>query len=457
MGKYITLGKYNKLYKYICYFLLVHLIYEYLFDGNLPDQIKIKNLKPNDFPKNILFQESLNYIGTLIISFFVYRYEKSQIEENDDSKSIKVANTFSSKKLKKTSTGITLIYNDINDYLSDSKISISFICILLTLSVQIMNQLYIINLRGLDFWMFEILFISIISSFMFGREIYKHKKLAIFFITFFPCLFKFFSVIAIINNKNEKTIFKEYKWIIPVGVILFLLVTFLRDFSICKIKYFLEYQYYSPNQILIVYAIYGALICFITSIISTCIKCADKNKFENINLICSVNMTRTISNDDNFETIYYYDNIKIFIRDLWRKERAGYINFLYVILIIFKIIMFYLLKLFSILIIKKLNQVYLICSTSIFYFFLRLLRIIFSLILADDHSIDVKFYELMAELFSIIGIVFYLELVEFNFCGLNYNLKKNITIRSLDESSIKEFFEDDNENDKQRMTEMSDI
>jgi hypothetical protein len=264
-------------------------------------------------------------------------------------------------------------------------------------------------------------------------------------------------VIAIINNKNEKTIFKEYKWIIPVGVILFLLVTFLRDFSICKIKYFLDYQYYSPNQILIVYAIYGALICFIASIISTCIKCADKNKFENINLICSVKMNRTISNDDNFETIYYYDNIKIFIRDLWRKERTGYINFLYVILIIFKIIMFYLLKLFSILIIKKLNQVYLICSTSIFYFILRLLRIIFSLILADDPSIDVKFYELMAELFSIIGIAFYLELVEFNFCGLNYNLKKNITIRSLDESSTKEFFEDDNENDKPRMTEMSDI
>ena len=63
----------------------------------------------------------------------------------------------------------------------------------------------------------------------------------------------------------------------------------------------------------------------------------------------------------------------------------------------------------------------------------------------------------MAELFSIIGIIFYLELIEFNFCGLNYNLKKNITIRSIDESYLGTIINDDNESEGQRASELSDI
>ena len=91
-------------------------------------------------------------------------------------------------------------------------------------------------------------------------------------------------------------------------------------------------------------------------------------------------------------------------------------------------------------------------------FFLRFLRIIFSFIFNGGDSLYVKFYELMAELFSIIGIIFYLELIEFNFCGLNYNLKKNITIRSLDESYLGNIInDDDNESEGQRITELSEI
>ena len=52
------------------------------------------------------------------------------------------------------------------------------------------------------------------------------------------------------------------------------------------------------------------------------------------------------------------------------------------------------------------------------------MRVLFSLILKNDKSIYVKFYELLAEFFSIIGITFHPEPIEFNFCGLNYDLKK---------------------------------
>ena len=41
-----------------------------------------------------------------------------------------------------------------------------------------------------------------------------------------------------------------------------------------------------------------------------------------------------------------------------------------------------------------------------------------------DESIDVA---------SIFGLLFYLEMIEFNFCGLNFNLRKNIIIRGKEE------------------------
>ena len=382
MGKFITLGKWNKLYIYIIYYLIIQLIYEYLFDGNLPRQIKIKYLEPEAFPKNILVQESFNYLGTFLFSIILYRYEISQIEEKKENKekvdnqdknnqsylesdnsSLSSYSSSPSIKIKKTNTSdIQLIYNDINEFNIASGLSIGLITILLALSVEIMNQLYVMNLRGLDFWMFEILFISFISHLMFGKQVYKHKKFAICFITVIPCLFKILSIIAIIKTDEEKTIFKEYKaLVIPLGIFVFLLATLLRDYSICKIKYFLDYKYASINRILIIYGFYGSLICFISSTISTVTKCKDVEEFKNIALICHVNITK------NDNEALYYDHFKDYFKDIWRDNRVAGENCIYIILMILKIFISYLIKLFSILIIKKLNQVYLICSTSIFY------------------------------------------------------------------------------------------
>ena len=147
MGNFITLGKWNKLYIYIIYYLIIQLIYEYLFDGNLPRQIKIKYLEPEAFPKNILVQESFNYLGTFFFSIILYRYEISQIEGNKENKekvdnqdknnqsylesdnsSISSHSSSHSIKIKKTNiSDIQLIYNDINEFYIASGLSIGLI------------------------------------------------------------------------------------------------------------------------------------------------------------------------------------------------------------------------------------------------------------------------------------------------------------------------------------------
>ena len=52
----------------------------------------------------------------------------------------------------------------------------------------------------------------------------------------------------------------------------------------------------------------------------------------------------------------------------------------------------------------------------------------------------------IANLINLLGIIFYLELIEFNFCGLNYNLKKNILERSIQDSNIELFKDNIEEN-----------
>ena len=43
-------------------------------------------------------------------------------------------------------------------------------------------------------------------------------------------------------------------------------------------------------------------------------------------------------------------------------------------------------------------------------------------------------FDLLSQFFSLLGTIIYLELVELNFWGLNYDLKKNINFRAKSEA-----------------------
>lgn len=444
MGKYITLGKCSILYKYIWYYILFQIIYDYLFDYNLPNELKLSYLRPENYPKNILVQEGFNYLGTFIFSILFYSYEISKIKRKRKSQEISELNY---SFISKSSIDIKLIYNDYEKGLV-SPLYINLIIILLTISAQLMNTFFIINLNGLNFWMFEVLFISYLSFNIFDVPIYKHKKLAICFIMFFPSIFKSLSVVEIFKNDYEQRIYKNYIWFIPIGVISFLLITCIRDYSICKIKWLIDYKYISPNRLIITYGIVGSLICFIASIFTTIIKCVDKNTFKNIDLICNAHLK--VENEE----IFYYDHFLFYFKDIWRENRN---NFIYIILIIIKIFLFFMVKLFSILIIKNLDQVFFICSTSIYYFIIRTLKLFTSLFI-EVKNLKIQLYEVLAEFFSFLGIIVYLELIELNFWKLNYNLKRTISNRSKNESRMSSICsEEDIIEEDQRNTDLDEL
>ena len=237
------------------------------------------------------------------------------------------------------------------------------------------------------------------------------------------------------NEDEEKKIYTKYKYIIPFVILGFLFNEFFRDYSYCKIKWFLDYKYISNLKFLIWYGLVGAIFCFIFSIISSNVKCTVNNK-DNEEIFCK--------KKEN-STIYYYDSFSIYFNDLFRSKRKRFINALYFLLFLISIILAFLVKLFSIIIIQNLNPAFYICSISIYYFVNLILKYALKIEILSEAFTKKNIFINLAELTNILGIIYYLELIEFNFCGLNYNMKKNILIRSRLESTIIKMDEEEGE------------
>ena len=300
------------------------------------------------------------------------------------------------------------------------------------MSYSINNIFNNIGFYEFDYWTFEILFISLLNSFIFKKEIYLHQKVAIIFILIFSTSLIIISNIFLLKDKEkEKKLYKENTWTIPIIIISFLLSDFIKNYSYCKMKWFLDFKYISPIKMLIWYGFFGTIINFILSIISSFIKCGDKNSFEYIDSIC-----KTYKIDSNNETIYYYDSFSIYFRSLWRKERKNLTNVFYIILILIRIIIYFIKELFFILIIQKLNPIFFICSVSIFYFVIESFNHITNYYFDRENFEEYEIFTTLAEFFNILGTIYYLELIELTVCGLSYNLKKNILIRSIEETNI---------------------
>ena len=85
MGKYISLGEYNKLYKYIWSYLILRFLTTYIFSNNfIFDQFKVDSLK--DFPDSYFITSQFNYLGFIVISpilIFISKFlNKKKVDED---------------------------------------------------------------------------------------------------------------------------------------------------------------------------------------------------------------------------------------------------------------------------------------------------------------------------------------------------------------------------------------
>ena len=427
MAKYITFGKYNKINKYICLYIILRLIFEYLFGNNFEKEIRLLNT--DNLPKSILIQDGFNYLFIFIFSkiFLKYfNYESQQTKKDFDE---------GSEKNK-------LIYNEFENNVSE--ITIILIIFSLILSDQLDNTFFNLNLKGLNYWMLEIIFICIFTSKIFKVPIYKHKKFSLIFIVIFCSIMKILSIVFRMFDSHKKRIYQEITWIIPIAIISYILITLQRAYSYCKTKWLFELKFISPLKLLTLYGFFGAIFCFILSIIPTLIPC--NKSFSQIELICTLTTKDTL----NDSTIYYYENYIIYFKHLWNDEKI-YINIIYLFLFVLKIFLCFLIKLYLMLIIYNLSPEYLICSNCLLYFIIELADFILFVIKIKKEESSFRIYKFFGSLnqfICLLGCIIYLEIIELNFCGLNNNLKKNIMERSMEEINAIKLYEENEKDDE---------
>ena len=399
---YIQLGSYNKYYKYIIFQVICNLLYNFTYGlnhGSIYTPISFFK-KQNNFHSHQTINNIFYYFGTFLFSLILYKFDPNtkkinKSNENDNSSTIKLIR-FKNKNIKK-------------EY---------YIIILVSFLWVIHEQLIISYYSNfyfdyLDYWTLEILITYYISKKMFNIVIYKHQQFAIFFNSVLCSLFLLLPLILSLISKKEN-ILKSHPVLIPIGIIFFLIIILIRSYTNCKIKWISDLKDINVYKILIFYGIIGSVICFIVSLITTFVEC-NNAKY----IICPV------INDNK----KYFENFIIYYEDFSSSI------IIYIVLTFFIIIFGFLKTLFYIIIVKYLTPIHAIVLPSIYFFLVVIILGIYSLItkIDNDDMNEIEFIsnfcDTIAFFLAIMGILIYSELIELNFCQLNYNLRNNIIKR----------------------------
>ena len=424
MGGYISFGKYKSNYNFMLFYLLSQLVDLFLFQKDY--FYKLGSFDKTLVPSHKLIQEMCNYIGIFFFSIILLIYEnflkrrrKRNDNENSSTSSKNNSNYYTSK----------LIYKDLLKG-NVSLIKIILVIFLFFLARQVSVTFYKFGLGGLDFWMFEMFFISIISSKIIGIPIYKHQKISVYFVLIVCGIMKIITICLTANDSSHK-IYKIYKILIPIGILLFIINIYINAYVTCKIKWLMDLKYISPNKLLIIYGLMGTIICGLICIITTFVPCKDTIiSFDEMVRICSQNIT----NESENKTYYYYDSFIVHHKKIFPENESNFYAFKNICLIIMKSITIFLVNLYLLLILKYLSPLFFICARFIYYFFVELVNIITPAVQKKEIEQE-TFFDFFSQFFGILGILVYIEFIELNFCNLNYNLKKNIIDRSLSDVS----------------------
>lgn len=337
----------NKYYIYIVFISLAKIIDSFLYGNNYND-VKLAN---DGFSKHILMHRLFGYIGTVILSIILRKNEKKKNRQINNNARHKL-----------------IYYN-----LENKKLGMeSYIRISLMLSIWIIIERiidsYFMVLENLDFWMFELLIISILNLKLNKKKLYGHQILGII-LNSFCSIFKILAIAKSIDKNVSGILYTERPILyISLGTIFYIILLIMRAYIYITINYYMEVKYISATKIIKIFGIIGLIICSIVFILSTFINCI--KTFSISNYICKV----------YYNNNYYFDNfISIFNNTYidYEDEKKNLIIFREIVREIFIILLgfltFFASKYYSLLV----KEIYLLYM----YFFLFQLYLYFNQLL----------------------------------------------------------------------------
>ena len=419
----ISFGKINKSLLFILLMSISMVINQYLYGftyiecfykmniyKSLYNAIIDKN--KTDFPHHRLFDPLFSYVGVILLSLFIPKQKEKEenIEENDED-DITRMRAYSSITL-----APKLIHNGLKNYLQNKKGFIIFILILILWIIEEnLILIYVDIFQDLDFWFFELIIISLIFSYYFSFKVYKHQKLAMALSIGVGSILKIYNITISLISEEHK-IYAKYPYVFSFIILYFLIIT-ARSYVNTQIKVFMDLKFISHRTLLMFYGVTGTILCLIIGLITTFFPCP--NNYANETYVCKVKFDEKIYYDNMYS---YYESFKnILVR---------------LIIIVLGIVSFFSNKFFYTLIIKSFSPIHVIFSFPMQFFIEKTFLLIFTAIFFVNDLFKTKeqlkkfLLDISGDIASIIGFLIYLEIIELNFCDLNFNLKKNIISRS---------------------------
>ena len=421
----ISFGEVNKSLLFILFMSISMVFNQYLYgftyiecfyDMNIYRSLyqAIVGSNKEDFPHHRIFDPLFSYLGVIALSLFIPKEKVKKREKNEEIKEEESSET-SSKGIDSNNHLPKLIHNELKNYLNNRGGIIIFILILILWIIEEnLVLIYVDIFQDLDFWFFELIFISIIFSNHFIFKIYSHQKLSMALSIGVGSILKIYNISISLISEDEK-IYKKYP-LVFFFVILYFLIILARSYVNTQIKVFMDLKFITHRTLLMSYGLTGASLCFIAGIIMSFVPCSDNKAIEAF--VCKVKY------NDNL----YYDEIHSYIES--SKNMSARL-----IIIVLGIISFFCNKFFYTLIIKNYTPIHVIFSFPMQFFIEKTFLLIFTAIFfrshlfSEENQLEKFLLDISGDIASIIGFLIYLEIIELNFCKLNYNLKKNIISR----------------------------
>ena len=372
--KIITFGEINKSLLYIFLMSTSCTIYKYIYGFTYIECFYPMNiycslynwiLGPKDkCPRHRIFDPFFSYIGMIFISFFFLKERTNEDDKIPLERTTQFIGTQGAFKLR-------LIYNGEKNYLKSIKGFLFYILILfLWIAEENLLLIYVDIFQDLDFWFFELIFVSLIYSRLFLSKILSHQKLGMAISIIIGSLLKIGSISVTLSTGNEKVFYNKYEWLISFVIIYFGLII-LRSYVNTQIKIFFDLKYISQRILLTSYGIAGVIILGLTGLFTS-------------NVPCFENLEKYVCNFD-YEDKLYYDNF-------YNYYESGKNMLVRLIVIVLGMITFFFDKYYSTLIIKLYSPIHVIFSFPVQHFIEKAFLLIFTAIFfRDDYLLKEKY------------------------------------------------------------------
>ena len=398
---FISLGKCSRLYLYILGTGLFKIFSLILLGSNniSEDGIGLFGFCPIFNSFNFI-QSIYIYIGYIIFGIIFYCFKD-------------VDKIFDSTGLKRRKSGLinNFIHNKPIKNTKKTKIYMFLVCLAFVFYIEIKKVLYIEGFQFFNFWTIEIIFMFLLWRNYFVIDFYRHHKVSIIFnvsicstllltASFLPTSLSDENPGNSYQNLNDKL--GNYFYCI-LFIFVFAILSLIYSFSRIYSKVLMDIYFISPYKIIFLFGITGLFVSLISSIVSYFI-----NYHDNI--------------------INYFSALRLVL-----DEGKAY-KFYLEILVIYPLYTFtsFMELTFEILTIYYLNPFYVLMTNNLYYGISEFLS--FMLNLSSDGLVITHFILAeLSEIFAAFSYMVYLEIIELNFCGLNYNLKKHIILKGEDE------------------------